>query len=240
LHILLENLVRRYPELEQCLTDIQRGTRLLEQAFRHGGKLLICGNGGSASDSEHIATELMKSFRLPRPLSNTLRDALTETFPAEGAYLAEHLQEALPAIPLVSNGPLLTATGNDVDADMIFAQQVCGYGKVGDVLMGISTSGTSRNVRYALQVARVLGLHTLGLTGMSGGVLPELCDVTIRVPADTTTEIQELHIPVYHVICSLLEETFYAEYTDHPYTPHSKKLISSRDGTNRTQATSLL
>ena len=208
MHILLENLVRRYPELASCLADIQNGTRLLEQAFRNGGKLLICGNGGSASDSEHIATELMKSFRLPRPLPDTLRDALTETFPAEGAYLADRLQGALPAIPLVSNSPLLTATGNDVDADMIFAQQVCGYGKAGDILMGISTSGTSRNVRYALQVARVLGLRTLGLTGMDGGVLPELCDVTIREPADTNTEIQELHIPVNHVICSLLEETF--------------------------------
>jgi D-sedoheptulose 7-phosphate isomerase len=226
LHILLENLVRRYPELEQCLTDIQRGTRLLEHSFRHGGKLLICGNGGSASDSEHIAAELMKSFRLPRPLPDTLREALIETFPAEGAYLADHLQEALPAIPLVSNGALLTATGNDIDADMIFAQQVCGYGQAGDVLMGISTSGTSRNVRYALQVACVLGLRTLGLTGMSGGVLPELCDVTIRVPADTTAEVQELHIPVYHVICSLLEETFYAERMDHSYALHLKKLVS--------------
>lgn len=211
MHILFENLIRRYPELEPCLADIQRGTGLLEQSFRNGGKLLICGNGGSASDSEHIATELMKSFRLPRPLPDTLRDALTETFPSEGTYLADHLQEALPAIPLVSNGPFLTATGNDVDADMVFAQQVCGYGKPGDVLMGISTSGTSRNIRYAVQVARVLGLRTLGLTGMNGGVLPELCDITIRVPADTTTEIQELHIPVYHVICALLEESFYAK-----------------------------
>jgi phosphoheptose isomerase len=226
LHILLENLIRRYPELAQCLTDIQRGTRLLEQSFRHGGKLLICGNGGSASDSEHIATELMKSFRLPRPLPPALREALTASFPTEGAYLADHLQEALPAISLVNNGPLLTATGNDVDADMIFAQQVCGYGKAGDVLMGISTSGTSRNIRYALQVARVLGLHTLGLTGMSGGMLPALCDVTIRVPAGTTAEVQELHIPVYHAICSLLEEIFYAPRSEQTYPPSSQELVS--------------
>jgi phosphoheptose isomerase len=221
----------RYPELEPCLEDIQLSTRMLEQAFRNGGKLLICGNGGSAADSEHIATELMKSFRLPRPLPHTFRSALTKTFATEGAYLAEHLQGALPAIPLISNGPLLTATGNDVDADMIFAQQVCGYGKAGDVLLGISTSGTSRNVRYALQVARVLGLRTLGLTGMSGGVLPELCDVTIRVPANTTNEIQELHIPVYHAICALLEEIFYSEkhrsFATTLVTPNPHKHVSS-------------
>ena len=211
MHVLLQNLVRRYPMLEDCVEDIQRATTLFEHSFLAGGKLLICGNGGSAADSEHIVTELMKSFRHPRPISSSRKKALRDTFPENGQYLADTLEEALPAISLVSNQALLTATSNDITADMIFAQQVYGYGKPGDTLLGISTSGSSRNVCHALQVGRVLGLHTIGLTGSDGGKLPQLCDVTIRVPAHTTAEIQELHLPVYHVICALLEEFFFCQ-----------------------------
>jgi phosphoheptose isomerase len=209
MHVLLQNLIHRYPLLEECVEDIQRATTLLEHSFLAEGKLLVCGNGGSAADSEHIVTELMKSFRRPRPISPSRKNALIEAFSEDGLYLSTSLEEALPAISLVSNPALLTATGNDISADILFAQQVYGYGKAGDSILGISTSGTSRNVCYALQVGRVLGLHTIGLTGIHGGRFPDLCDVTIRVPAHTTAEIQELHLPVYHTICSLLEEFFF-------------------------------
>jgi phosphoheptose isomerase len=211
MHVLLENLLRRYPLLENCVEDIQRATNLCEHSFLDGGKLLLCGNGGSAADSEHIVAELMKSFRHPRPISPSRKKSFIEIFPHNGQYLADALEEALPAISLVSNGPLSTATSNDITADMIFAQQVYGYGKPGDTILAISTSGTSRNVCYALQTGRVLGLHTIGLTGNDGGNFPSLCDVTIRVPAHSTAEIQELHLPVYHTICALLEAFFFGQ-----------------------------
>lgn len=209
MHPHLETLVKRYPDLGPCLEDIQRAVLLLEQTFRSGGKLLICGNGGSASDSEHIVGELMKGFLLPRPVPSTLQQALSEAFPTEGTYLAEHLQGALPAIPLTNNSALASATTNDMAADMVFAQQVYGYGKAGDVVMGISTSGNSRNVCQALRVGRVLGLRTLGLTGPRGGAFPALCNVTICAPGAGVAQIQERHLPIYHTICTMLEETFF-------------------------------
>ena len=207
---LLETLIARYPDLAPCVPDIQAAFELLAASFRTGGKLLICGNGGSAADSEHIVGELMKGYLCRRPVPAAVRQRLLAAAPADGIYLADHLQGALPAISLVSQTSLLSAFANDVAADMGFAQQVYGYGRAGDVVLGISTSGNARNVIHALQVARALGLHTLGLTGHTGGALLPCCDIAIRVPATVTPEVQEQHVAVYHAVCGLVEEAFFA------------------------------
>lgn len=203
----LEQLIRKYPELSQCADDIQKTFETLNSCYSNGGKVLLAGNGGSASDCEHIVGELMKGFMSKRPISADMRAKLQQINGAdEGNYLADHLQGALPAISLVSHTALMTAYANDVAADMIFAQQVYGYGKPGDVLIGLSTSGNSRNVLRAIQVARCLGMKTIGFTGKDGGRMKELCDVTIRVPFDSTPDIQERHLPIYHAVCIMLEK----------------------------------
>jgi len=206
-----EALVERYPELTPCLPDVQRAFELLRDCFKRGGKLLVCGNGGSAADSEHIVGELMKGYFSKRPLNAATRKKLSDAFPVNGSYLADHLQGALPAISLVSQISLLTAFSNDVAPDMIFAQQVYGYGQPGDVVLGISTSGSSANVLHALQVARAMGIHGLGLTGDCGGVMREICDVAICVPARRTPEVQEYHVVIYHCLCAMLEDAFFPE-----------------------------
>ena len=208
---MLAKLVAKYPDLAECLPDIEKAVALLSDAYGKGGKVLICGNGGSAADSEHLVGELMKGYLRPRPISAAMRQALVAAHPADGQYLADHLQGALPAISLVSQTALLTAYANDVAADMVFAQQVYGYGRAGDVVIGISTSGRSKNVIYALQVGRALGLGTLGFTGQGGGLMPALCDVTIRVPWTQTADIQERQLAIYHALCGLLEEAFFAD-----------------------------
>ncbi|KIL41290.1 phosphoheptose isomerase [Gordoniibacillus kamchatkensis] len=202
-------LTAKYPELEACLPDIEQAARLLEVSYRQGGQTLLCGNGGSAADCEHIVGELMKGFMSKRPIPAAMRGKLQQLFPDDAGYLADHLQGALPAISLVSHTALATAFSNDVAADMVFAQQVYGYGRAGDVLVGLSTSGSSANVVRAMQVAKALGLGTIGFTGRSGGKLKELCDVTIRVPWDSTPDIQERHLPIYHAICIKLEEALF-------------------------------
>jgi D-sedoheptulose 7-phosphate isomerase len=206
---LLEQLVERYPDLQPARDDIQSAIDLLIGCYRGGGKLLICGNGGSAADCEHIVGELMKGFFLKRPLPAQMRRRLTDAFPAQGDYLADHLQGALPAISLVSQSAIISAFSNDVAADMVFAQQVYGYGQPGDVVLGISTSGNSTNVIHALQVGRVLGLKTLGLTGESGGKLKALCDVAICAPFARVDAIQERHLAIYHVLCAAVEAEFF-------------------------------
>ncbi len=220
MHPILESLFQRYPDLSSCREDIQQAISVLEISFQHGGKLLICGNGGSAADCEHIVGELMKSFSLPRTVPRKIRRTLIEAFSAEGAYLADYLQQALPAISLTSHSALSTAIANDVAAEMVFAQQVYGYGKPGDVLLAISTSGRSRNVICALQVAKVLEIRTIGLTGASAGAFPDLCDVTICVPSNGVIAIQERHLPIYHAICLVLEETFFGNH-------YGEKLMAS-------------
>ncbi|MEK3724601.1 D-sedoheptulose-7-phosphate isomerase [Paenibacillus sp. FSL H8-0034] len=205
----LDVMCDKYPELIVCLPDVEKAAELLKQTFHGGGKLLLCGNGGSASDSEHIVGELMKGFRSKRYLSDEARSSFLKQFPDAGDFLADHLQGALPAISLVSHSALITAYANDVSAEMIFAQQVYGYGKRGDTLLGLSTSGNSANVARAIQVAKVQGLHTIGLTGNQGGQMAELCDVTIRVPWELTPDIQERHLPIYHALCIMLEEEFF-------------------------------
>lgn len=206
---ILETLETRYPDLSICMADIEQSYRVLQDAFANGNKLLICGNGGSAADSEHIVGELMKGFELKRPISAEMREKLIQQNPEIGAYLAEKLQGALPAIALTTHSALISAISNDVAGDMIFAQQAYGYGQAGDVLLGISTSGNSGNVVNAIHVAKALGLKTIGLTGKTGGKMSALCDVTICVPYDTTAKIQERHLPVYHALCTMLEQDFF-------------------------------
>ncbi|HZG87082.1 SIS domain-containing protein [Paenibacillus sp.] len=206
---LLTKLVETYPELDVCLGDIEAAAELLKDSYRAGGKLLLCGNGGSAADCEHIVGELMKGFESKRPLPEDVRRKLLAASPEHGAYLADRLQGALPAVSLVGQTALATAFANDVAADLTFAQQVLGYGKPGDVLLGISTSGHSRSVLLALHAARALGLKTIGLAGRTGGAFVSACDVVIRVPRDRTREVQERHLPIYHALCLMLEEEFF-------------------------------
>lgn len=209
----LPELIARYPELDECVPDIHGSFSLLEACFEQGGKALICGNGGSAADCEHLVAELMKGFLSGRELPDDMRARFTEAFPAQGDYLADNLQGALPAISLVSHSGLITAFGNDVAADMIYAQQVYGYGRPEDVLIAISTSGRSKNILNAVRVARTLGLASIGFTGRGGGELAELCDVAVRVPEEETLKIQERHLPIYHALCTMLEQAFFPDRT---------------------------
>ena len=206
----IEQLISTYPELEACATDIQAAFEILRTCYRQGSKLLTCGNGGSAADAEHIVGELMKGYLLKRPVPEKMRLKLASISQQDGNYLADHLQGALPAISLVSQTSLLSAIANDTAADMVYAQQVYAYAREGDALISLSTSGNSRNVIYAMQVARALGLHTIGLTGPTGGALKPLCDICICVPGESTPVIQERHLPIFHVLCAMLEEDFFA------------------------------
>ncbi len=205
----LTQLKQRYPDLEPCIPSIAAAYELLVATYRNHGKLLICGNGGSAADSDHIVGELMKGFELRRPLGPELRARLQADDSDAGVYLADHLQGALPAISLSSHAALSTAIGNDIAGDVVFAQQVLGYGVKGDALMGISTSGNSVNVLHALRVARALNLRTVGFTGRTGGSMVDLCDVILCVPYDRTLEIQERHLAIYHALCVMIELEFF-------------------------------
>jgi D-sedoheptulose 7-phosphate isomerase len=207
----LELLLERYPVLQPCQKELGSGLDLLVAAYRAGNKLLVCGNGGSAADSEHVVAELMKGFLKRRPISSSDRARFEAASETDGKAIALRLQGALPAISLASPVSLITAIANDIDFEMIFAQQVYGLGRSGDVLLGISTSGNSRDVLNAVIVAKGLGLGTIVLTGRSGGALAPLADVSIKVPADDISEIQELHLPVYHWLSTELEEIFFAE-----------------------------
>jgi len=206
----LSQLIARYPQLNSCREEIAAAVLLLRDVFASGKKLLVCGNGGSAADSEHIVGELMKGFLKKRPVGEAFRDELERTAPQEGETSGRRLQGALPAIALTSQISLSTAISNDTDAGMVFAQQVYGLGQPGDALLGISTSGNSSNVINAFIVAKVLGMRTIALTGRSGGRLASLAEISIRVPADSVAEIQEFHLPVYHALCIDLEETFFS------------------------------
>jgi D-sedoheptulose 7-phosphate isomerase len=208
---LIESLIEKHPDLNACAPMILETYEILRECFSDGGKVLVCGNGGSAADSEHIVSELMKGFMLRRPLPESTRKRLLETCPENGRYLAGHLQGALPAISLVSQTSLITAYANDVAADMIFAQQVSGYGKTGDVVIGLSTSGNSPDVVHALQVGRALGLRTISFTGPGGEAVRPYSDVEIRVPAKEPPAIQEQHESIYHALCGMLEEEFFSQ-----------------------------
>ncbi len=205
----IDRLLKKYPDLADADAAIYAAYSCLEACYSAGNKVLVCGNGGSAADSEHIVGELMKGYFLKRPLSPELSARFNQLLPGRGQYLVDHLQGALPAISLVSQVSLITAFANDVAADMIFAQQVYGYGRAGDLLIGISTSGNSINVINALQVGRVMELKTIGLTGPQQCTMDDVCDVVIHVPGFNTPEIQERHIAVYHALCAELEERFF-------------------------------
>lgn len=202
-------LVARYPDLESCGSDVERALDVLRDAFAGGGKLLVCGNGGSAADSEHIVGELMKGFYSRRPLGAEARTRLADLGSADGGYLSDNLQGALPAISLVSHTALTTAIANDVAPDMVFAQQVYGFGRPGDALLCISTSGDSANVVRAAQVGKAFGLGVVGLTGAAGGRLAEWCDVCVRVPHTEVSRVQERHLPIYHALCQALEREYF-------------------------------
>ena len=206
---IFEELFERYPVLDVCRDDIWNAYETLKVSYENEGKLLVAGNGGSASDSEHIVGELMKGFVKPRKLSEEFGQKLKSVDEQMGKELAEKLQGAMPAIALVDHVALSTAYLNDVDPLLGFAQQINGYGKAGDVFLGISTSGNSKKILYACTFAKAKGLKVIGLTGRDGGKLSEMSDVTIVVPESETFKIQELHLPIYHCLCLMLEEYFY-------------------------------
>lgn len=205
----VDDLTIRYPKLEVCRNDIISAYEILEECFANDNKLLIAGNGGSAADAEHIAGELMKRFKTPRPVPQTLGNKLVEIDPMRGRKLAENLECGLMAIPLVAHEALTTAYINDVDGLGVFAQQLYGFGRAGDVFLGISTSGNSKNVLNATVVARALNIPVIGLTGADGGELAKVSNVTICAPETETYKIQELHLPVYHCLCLMLEDRFF-------------------------------
>ena len=202
---ILNDLTDRYPKLQICKDDIKKAYDLLSQCFAGGNKLLVCGNGGSAADAEHIVGELMKGFKCQRKLNDNYKERLKNIDVEMGDKLAENLQGTLPAIALDGHIALSTAYMNDCDPQLCFAQQVNGYGKKGDVLLGISTSGNSKNVVYAAVTAKAKGMMVIGLTGEKNSKMSEMSDVCIRVPETETFKVQELHLPVYHCLCLMLE-----------------------------------
>ena len=193
------DLFERYPQLNICTKDIKKALALMIDTYKNGGKILACGNGGSAADADHIVGELMKGFLKARKVTD-------ERIPQE---LREKLQGALPAISLCAHNSLITATINDNDADMIFAQQVYGYANENDLLIALSTSGNSKNVVNAVKVAKALGVKVIALTGETGGVLNGLADITICAPSTETYKIQEYHLPIYHYLCAKIEKEFF-------------------------------
>ncbi len=204
----LDTLFDRYPDMAACEAEVRAARELLRDAFGAGRKLMVCGNGGSAADSEHCVGELMKSFRFKRPVSDGVKAAYLE---ANGRECPDWLEGALPAISLVSQTALSTAFGNDEAAVGVFAQQVLGYGEAGDVLLAISTSGNSANVVEAAMVARAKGVRVIALTGAKESKLTNLSDVCIRVPRDEVFQVQELHLPVYHTLCAAVEADLFGE-----------------------------
>ena len=205
----LSTVMERHPALQSCENSLQAAVEAVIACYRNGGKLLVCGNGGSASDSQHIVGELMKGFVLPRKLDAAMQQKLKETCPDSADYLIMNLQGALPAISLVSESALSTAYANDVAPELCFAQQVLGHGKPGDVLIGISTSGNSQNVLYAARVAHAKGLTVIGLTGQYGGKLKDAADICVMAPGTETYQVQEYHLPLYHAICLAVEAEFF-------------------------------
>ncbi len=210
----IDRLMERYPVLESCREDIIGAYLIMEECYERDGKMMIAGNGGSAADSEHIAGELMKRFQTPRPVSPEFAEKLRAIDPVRGENLAKNLERGLMAIPLVAHEALTTAYINDVDALGVFAQQLFGFGRPGDVFLGISTSGNSRNILSATVVARATGIKVIGLTGAKGGELAAVADAAVKVPETETYRIQELHLPVYHCWCLMLEERFFGGKTE--------------------------
>lgn len=206
----IDLLVERYPSLESAKDDIVAAYLLMEECYENGGKLLVAGNGGSAADAEHIVGELMKGFKMARKPETDFAEKLVAENQELGAVLAENLQGALPAIALDGHPALSTAYMNDCEPLLCFAQQVNGYGKSGDVFLGISTSGNSKNVLFAATTAHAKGMKVIGLTGAKDSKLKDMSDVCIKAPQTETYMIQELHLPIYHCLCLMLEDRFFA------------------------------
>ena len=205
----LLNLIQKYPEIEGCIADIDLAIEIILNTINCNGKVLTCGNGGSASDAEHIVGELMKGFMHPRNLESKEIEPFLQLYPETGNEIVKNLQKPIPAISLTSNMAFITAYSNDVNPEYIFAQQVYGLGNKGDVLLCLSTSGNSKNVINAAMVAKVKGVNIIGFTGKSGGMLKEYADVLIKAPSLITPEIQEYHIAIYHTICAQIEEDIF-------------------------------
>lgn len=204
-------LMRRYPDLESCEAEFEAAFFALLTCYRNGGKLLIAGNGGSASDSEHITGELMKSFLFNRKIDLEFQENMEAEFGKDGQELASQLEGGLPTIPLTSMSAISTAYANDVNGAATFAQLTQVLGRKGDVFLGISTSGNSKNIIYALMAAKARGMKRITLTGASGGRCIEHSDICIRVPEIETFKIQELHLPIYHALCAMLEAELFEE-----------------------------
>lgn len=207
----IDSLINRYPKLELIKEDVIKGYLLMEECYGKGGKLLVAGNGGSAADSEHIAGELMKRFKIPRPVDEGFADKLKQIDKERGLYLAENLERSLTAIPLVAHEALTTAYINDVDGKGVFAQQLLGYGREGDVFLGISTSGNSENIINAAVTAKALGIKIIALTGKNDSKISDIADVAVKVPETETYMVQELHLPIYHCWCLMLEERYFGK-----------------------------
>lgn len=200
---ILNKAIKDHPAIEACRSDVIKAYDILVSCYENGGTVLICGNGGSAADSEHIVGELMKGFMKKRTLGEFDRMAIGDE------RLSDNLQGALPAISLVSQTSLSTAFMNDVEPDMVFAQQVYGYKGENNVLIGITTSGNSKNVVNAVKIANAFKMNTIGMTGESGGMLKNLCTVTLRAPAKQVYRVQEYHLPIYHALCAMVESEFF-------------------------------
>lgn len=211
-NIFLEELIGRYPDLLPLKEEISKAAESLIECYRKGNKVLVCGNGGSCSDSDHIVGELMKGFENMRPVQENMKNRLSEIAGERGAYLAGKLQQALPTISLTAHSALITAVANDTDASLVFAQQVVGYGIEGDVIIGISSSGNSQNIIDALITAKAKKMQVIGLTGETGGKMKDYCDILINVKGKRTAFVQELHLPVYHTLCMMVEDHFFGKH----------------------------
>ncbi|MBQ4153775.1 MAG: SIS domain-containing protein [Clostridia bacterium] len=202
-------LISKNEKLSCCADDINKAINAIVDCYKNDGKLLLCGNGGSAADSTHIVGELMKGFLKRRPVEGEKAEALKTANPKVDDLLLSKLQCGLPAVNLCESSSLLTAYCNDVDPDYIFAQQVFGLGKKGDVFIGLSTSGNAKNINHAAKVAKALGITVIGMTGNGGGALAENSDICIKAPETETYLVQEAHLPIYHAICAAVEEEFF-------------------------------
>lgn len=205
----LELLLKRYPELNGVKEQVGDAFEILRACYENGGKLIIGGNGGSCSDAEHIVGELMKGFVRTRSLDRSIREALRSVDPVLGEELGGQLQGGLPAVALSSHPALNTAFANDVNGDMAYAQQINVLGKPGDIFLAITTSGNARNIQYAAVTAKAKGMKVLALTGKTGGAMNHIADINMRMPCNETYQIQELHLPIYHCLCLMLEDHFF-------------------------------
>ncbi len=205
----LEKLLKKYTQLIKLKKEIISSFKLMINCYENGGKILTCGNAGSAADADHIVGELMKGFRLKRELSSEQFNQIKKIFPNEAHEIAGNLQQAIPSISLVNGIALPTAYANDKNSEYIFAQQVFGLGNKNDLLIAISTSGNSKNVVLASKIAKVKGMSVISLTGQNNNLLEENSDITIKAPSDDTAEIQEYHLPIYHCLCSMVEQELF-------------------------------